>query len=95
MNTLKVARQLQEAGCEAKLAETLSLVIEEAVDTKAATREDLNNLKSELKLDLSNLKTELKNDIKSVQISLMIMYGASFLGQLGFIFAMLKFMLGK
>lgn len=70
MNTLKVAKQLQEAGCETKIAEVISLVIDEAIDSKASTKEDLNNLKINLEKTISDAKTELKKDIADVKTEL-------------------------
>lgn len=65
MNTLKVAKQLIEAGFDAKKAEILSLTINEAVDEKAATKLDLLEVKSELRLEILNIKTDLQKQIRS------------------------------
>lgn len=71
MNTLKVAKQLQDAGCDSKVAEVISLSINEAVDEKAVTKLDLLEVKSELKQSIGNFKSELKQDISAVQNDLL------------------------
>lgn len=81
MNTLKVAKQLQEAGCDSKVAEAISLIIEEAVDSKAATKSDLLEVKNELKEEIHQLENKLTDKITGLQTH-MVYWGFALIGLL-------------
>lgn len=98
MNTLKVAKQLQEAGCDSKIAEAISLSISEAIDSKAATKADLLEVKIELQKDFNSFKTdmnELKTTFYKWQIGLMILIASAFIGQTYLLIDIMKSFLNK
>ena len=77
---LVATQELQDAGCELKLANAIVGVVDRVVrsiPTDIATKSDLSDLKAELKEDIAglrvdnaNLKTELKEDIAGLRVEL-------------------------
>jgi hypothetical protein len=66
MNTLKIAKDLQNAGLDAKAAEAISLSIHDSIESKACTKEDLLRTEIALKEDIHNLETRLIEEIHNM-----------------------------
>lgn len=67
MNTLKIAKDLQSAGLDAKAAEAISLSIHDSIESKACTKEDLLKTEMNLKDEIHNLREEMHNIDKNLK----------------------------
>ena len=61
-DTLKVSKDLQQAGLEKSHAEAIALAVKQG-QGDLATKQDIDHLRTELKSDIDHLRTELKTDI--------------------------------
>ncbi len=90
IDTLAFTKKLRDAGAEEGLAEAIVEGLSAADTSELATKSDIAEVKAELKQDIAEVKTGIA-DAKSE----MFKWGAGALFvQLGFIFAMLRFMVG-
>ena len=60
-DTLKVSKDLQQAGIQESHAEAIALAVKQG-QGNLATKQDIDHLRTELKTDIGHLRTELKSD---------------------------------
>ena len=68
-DTLKVSKDLQQAGLEKSHAEAIALAVKQG-QGDLATKQDIDHLRTELKTDIDHLRTELKTDIDHLRTEL-------------------------
>ena len=68
-DTLKVSKDLQQAGLEKSHAEAIALAVKQG-QGDLATKQDIDHLRTELKTDIDHLRTELKTDIGHLRTEL-------------------------
>ena len=61
-DTLKVSKDLQQAGIQESHAEAIALAVKQG-QGDLATKQDIDHLRTELKTGIDHLRTELKTDI--------------------------------
>ena len=64
MNTLMYAKKLEEVGFSREQAEMTIGILNEVVESKLATKEDMKELRGEMRL----LKAELKNELGKMMV---------------------------
>ena len=77
LDTLRVSKQLREAGFSEPQADAVTSIIGDARETslvELATKADLRELKSELKADIAEVRTDLKVEIAGVKASLLLLH---------------------
>ena len=68
-DTLKVSKDLQQAGIQESHAEAIALAVKQG-QGDLATKQDITLLKSEIKSDIGRLRTEIKSDIGRLRTEL-------------------------
>ncbi len=74
INALEYARRLKDAGVDSKVAEAQAMaladVLNDAVETRLATKVDLTAVETKLTADIQGVETKLTADIRAVEIKL-------------------------
>ena len=68
-NTLQAARQLQNAGCEQRVAEEVANQINGAISGTVATKSDIERLGASTKADFERLEASTKADFERLETS--------------------------
>ena len=71
LDTLSLARELQDAGIEPRHADAITHVVQQAVDHgDPATRSDLDALRKEVRADIDALRAEVRADLAALEARL-------------------------
>ena len=68
-DTLKVSKDLQQAGIQESHAEAIALAVKQG-QGDLATKQDIDHLRTELKSDIDHLRSEFKTDIGHLRTEL-------------------------
>ena len=77
-DTLKAARQLEDAGIETRQAEAIVSTMAKAFDDSVATKADLAALKADLQQVKAELKTELATAVNRMLLAQLAIAGLLF-----------------
>ncbi len=66
-DTLKMAQGLKDSGMEAKQAESVVILVQDAINERVATKADLAKTENTLRGDMEKMETSLRGDIENLR----------------------------